>query len=205
MRVSVQRTGRPTRGRRSRGRAPPGTCADLAPKPPPTSGTITRTCAAVETVDLGQQRLRRVRTLAGRVVDEASVVGPVGGAGPALDRRRGQPLVDDPLLDDDLAPAEVGLAPATRSASRCSCRGRGRAGPRPAALPRGRRRRAAARSRRARGRPRPQRHAGLGDDGHDGLTDVADRADRQERTPHGVRGTPGWGAGRGRASRGRRR
>ena len=43
-------------------------------------------------------------------MDEAAVVGPVGRARAGLDRRRRQPLVDDPLLDDDLAVAEVGLA-----------------------------------------------------------------------------------------------
>ncbi len=50
-----------------------------------------------------------MRALARRVVHEATVIGPVGRPCPRLDRRRGQPLVDDALLDDHLALAEVGF------------------------------------------------------------------------------------------------
>ena len=80
----------------------------MAPKPPPTSGTTTRTCVGIEAVDLGEQVLGRMGALAGRVVDEAAVVGPVAPHRSGLDRRRRQALVDDALGDDDLAAAEVG-------------------------------------------------------------------------------------------------
>ena len=40
---------------------------------------------------------------------EATVLGPVGRACPRLDRRCGQPLVDDALFHDDFALAEVGF------------------------------------------------------------------------------------------------
>ncbi len=65
--------------------------------------------ARVEPVDLGEQVLRRVGALARRVVNESTLIGPVRRPGTALDRRRGHPLVDDSLGDDDLASAEVGL------------------------------------------------------------------------------------------------
>ena len=115
---------------------------------------------------------------------EATVVGPEGGAGAALDRRRGQPLVHDARLDDDLTAAEVGLLPRREAhhgvravlgeeddlvLQRCFRVDHGgqwlvvdehevsRVG---------------------------GGHAVVGDDGHDGLPDVADRVDREERPPH---------------------
>ena len=70
----------------------------------------------VETVDLGEQCLRRMGALARRVVDEPPVVGPPGRSGTALDRRRRQALVGDSLGDDDLAAVEVGSGRRRRSA-----------------------------------------------------------------------------------------
>ncbi len=47
--------------------------------------------------------------LAGRVVDQPTVLGPPGCAGPTLDGCSGEPLVDDAFGNDHLASGEVGL------------------------------------------------------------------------------------------------
>ena len=62
-----------------------------------------------EAVDPDEEVFGRVRTLTRRVVHQATVVGPVRRACPRLDRCCRQPLIDDALLDDDLALAEVGF------------------------------------------------------------------------------------------------
>ena len=126
--------------------------------------------------------------LARRVVDEAAVVGPVGGARAGLDRRRRHALVDDALGHHHLAVGEVGraaceakrcttLVPTSGNSSTSS---------------------AAAASGLDHGRQRlvvdHDEVGGVGTDGpvlgdhrHDRLADVAHGVDGHERPAHGLR------------------
>ncbi len=61
----------------------------------------------VQPVDGRQHVAGGMGALAGRVVHEAAVVGPVRSRRAGFDGRSGQALVDDPLLDHDLGAAEV--------------------------------------------------------------------------------------------------
>ena len=65
--------------------------------------------AVLEAEDRGEEVAGWMGALARRVVGEATVLRPERGAGPGLDGRGGEALVDDALLHHDLAPAEVGL------------------------------------------------------------------------------------------------
>ena len=105
-RVSLHRTGRPTCFASHATSANSGSAPILAPKPPPTSGAITRTCSASMPSQPGDLVARGLRVLRGAPEGDAAVLAPLGGGGAGLQRGRGEPLVDQLPRDDDLAAVE---------------------------------------------------------------------------------------------------
>ena len=104
-RVSAHRTGRPTRRASSASSSSSGPGWDLAPKPPPTSGQITRTSLGRQPVELGVGGLDGVGALAADLDDQPVVVPPGDGVA-GLDRGGGQALVHHRGGDHDVALVE---------------------------------------------------------------------------------------------------
>ena len=187
VRVSAQRTGRPTLAGQPRSSSSSGSAPILAPNPPPTSGAIDphlrrrrgRRCRPARRARRGRagcstqwcRRPSRPRRRRG--------CGP--RAGTAATR-----WLTMRLRDDDLAAVEAGRRsrPEGEVDDDVGAGARGRAAPRPARPPRGRRPPAAGRSRPAPARRRRRACvARLGDDGGDRLADEAD-----EVAPRGAGG-----------------
>ena len=118
LRVSIQRTGRPTSRASQATRTSSGSAPTLAPKPPPTSGTRTRTCAASMPESAGELVARGVRRLGRRPVREAAVLAPRGDGDAALHRARGEPLAVKRRRDDDLAAVEQRRRRGSRAGTR---------------------------------------------------------------------------------------
>ena len=105
LRVSTQRTGRPQR-RASQGTSRSSGWAPALARTPADVGGDDPHLARLQAEGARHHGVDAVGVLGGAPHDQAAV-DPGGGRGPHLQRAGGQPLVDDPLADDDLA----GLGP----------------------------------------------------------------------------------------------
>ena len=81
----------------------------LAPKPPPTSGAITRSCAGLEAERAGEAQLVLVRRLRREPGGQAAVLADLGGGRARLERARRHALADERVRDDDVAAVEERL------------------------------------------------------------------------------------------------
>ncbi len=113
MRVSVQRTGRPS-VRASHATSTPSGSSIFAPNPPPTSWLDDANVARVETEHAGEHHPVGVRGLRRAPVREASVVVELGGRRARLHRRGGHPLAPEGVGDDHVAAVEEALVELSR-------------------------------------------------------------------------------------------
>ena len=105
LRVSVQRTGLPS-WRASQTTSSSSTSSVFAPKPPPTSGAMTRTCRGSRP----SVPASRIRSWCGVCVESQAVSRPsapdLGGGRARLERARRHALADERARDDDVAAVE---------------------------------------------------------------------------------------------------
>ena len=100
LRVSVYLHGRPTPGGDDRSISSSGVTCSLPPKPPPTSGAMTRILCSGVPVSSREQKPQDVRDL-GRRPHRDLVAGRVDDDAARLHERRDQPLLAVLALDDD--------------------------------------------------------------------------------------------------------
>ena len=185
LRVSVQRTGLPSR-RASQATSMSSTPSIFAPKPPPTSGLMTRTWSGLEAEHCREPLPVLVGRLRREPGGEPAVGAHLGRSRARLERARRHPLADQRPGDDDVAAVEEVLV-VLRLAAACRRRSsppRGRGAPRRSRLLHvGDDRQRVVVDRHELGRVRTG-GAVLADHDRDDLADEADDVRRDERTLH---------------------